>query len=111
MHDVLFEKLSQALDDDSLRGYAEKLGLDMTKYDDCFRSDASIDRIGADFKQGIAFGVAGTPRFFINGHILLGAYPAKDFLKLIDEAEAEAKSSGIARKNYYKTLEERGCSN
>ena len=36
----------------------------------------------------------GTPTFFINGHILVGAQPYENFKKLIDRALEEAKESG-----------------
>ncbi|HEY5877907.1 MAG TPA: thioredoxin domain-containing protein [Nakamurella sp.] len=52
------------------RRYAQDLGLDMTKWDADYASDATLARIQADIDDGKAMGVTSTPTFFVNGHRL-----------------------------------------
>jgi protein-disulfide isomerase len=56
--------------DDLFRSYAEELGLDMTKWDAAYASDATWARIQADIDDGTALGVTSTPSFFLNGQRL-----------------------------------------
>jgi protein-disulfide isomerase len=67
MHDVIFENMDK-LDDDSLRGYAEKSGLDMSALDACLKEGAVKAQVQADYVAGEKAGVSGTPTLFINGH-------------------------------------------
>ena len=53
--------------DDLFRTYAAELGLDMTKWDAAYASEATWARIQADIDDGTALGVTGTPSFFLNG--------------------------------------------
>jgi protein-disulfide isomerase len=111
MHDRMFAVALLPLDGASVTAYAEALGLDMGTWKSCFLSSESRMRVLTDYQQGLSYGVEGTPTFFINGHMLPGAYPAKDFLALIDEAQSDAKKRGIARADYYDVLVDQGCSN
>ena len=53
--------------DETFRGYAVDLGLDMAAWDAAYQAPATLDRINADVADGQALGVQGTPTFFING--------------------------------------------
>jgi formate-nitrite transporter family protein len=66
MHDMLFTN-QDALDEISLRNYAEKIGLDMQQYDQEMEADVHAERVREDFLSGVRSGVNGTPTFFING--------------------------------------------
>lgn len=57
----------QVAQDDTFRGFAQDLGLDMTKWDAAYNDAATTDRINLDVADGKALGVEGTPTFFING--------------------------------------------
>lgn len=57
----------QTAADDTFRGFAADLGLDMTKWDAAYGDDATIDRVNLDVADGRALGVEGTPTFFVNG--------------------------------------------
>lgn len=83
-HDLLFANQA-ALDDDSLIGYADQLGLDVDKFTECFESGKYTDEVLADLNEGISYGVTGTPTFFINGVRLVGAQPYAAFEQVIDE--------------------------
>ena len=53
--------------DDRFRGYAQRLGLDMARYDATYTDPRTLQRIRADQADGTALGVTGTPTFFVNG--------------------------------------------
>ncbi|MEY5004804.1 MAG: hypothetical protein RLZZ594_834, partial [Actinomycetota bacterium] len=48
------------------RQYAERLGLDLVKYDADVAAVETLERIEADFQDGVALGVQSTPSFFLN---------------------------------------------
>ncbi len=90
-HDALFESQPK-LEDDDLKGIADKLGLpwggvkaaiDANKYDDKFSESQDL---GTDLKA------RGTPHFFVNGRRLSGAQPFEKFKELIDDRLAVAKA-------------------
>jgi len=84
MHDKLFAN-QQALDRPSLEKYAQELGLDMGKFKAALDSGKFKDKVDAEDKEGAAFGVTGTPTFFINGTRLVGAQPFDAFKAAIDK--------------------------
>lgn len=53
--------------DDTFRGFAVDLKLDMAKYDKAYDDAGTLQRIRQDLADGKAFGVTGTPTFFLNG--------------------------------------------
>jgi protein-disulfide isomerase len=67
MHALLF-KNQEALDPDSLTGYAAALGLDMEQWAGDSESDPVEAKIRADFQSGVRSGANGTPAFFLNGY-------------------------------------------
>jgi protein-disulfide isomerase len=89
MHAKLFEK-QRELQADKLAGYAQEVGLDMAKFNECMTSGAKAAVIAASTKAGEAAGVSGTPAFFINGRMLSGAQPFERFKEIIDHELKEA---------------------
>ena len=65
MHDYLYEH-QQALDDRHLEKYAEKLELDIPRFNIDMSTHAHAHRIHEDFLSGVRSGVNGTPTFYIN---------------------------------------------
>jgi protein-disulfide isomerase len=68
MHDLLFEnqahmKLGQ------LRSYAERLQLDLPRYDAEMHDHIYLQRIREHVQSGRESGVRGTPTFFVNGKV------------------------------------------
>jgi protein-disulfide isomerase len=55
--------------DDTFRGFATGLKLDMVAYDKAYDSPDTLKRIRQDLADGKAFGVTGTPTFFLNGKL------------------------------------------
>jgi protein-disulfide isomerase len=66
MHDSLFSDQGR-LEDPHLWERAERLGLDVARFDTDRRSEAVEARIAADFRAGVRGGVATTPTLFANG--------------------------------------------
>jgi protein-disulfide isomerase len=74
MHELLFHR-QKALEDDDLRGYAARLGLDVAAFDRDRASTAVADRIRRDVDGGLASGqVVDTPTLFIDGVVHRGGY-------------------------------------
>jgi protein-disulfide isomerase len=66
MHDLLFTHQNRLVFDD-LRIYADKLGLDMARFDREMMTHRYEDEVQKDFHSGIQDGANGTPSIFING--------------------------------------------
>lgn len=75
-----------ALDVESLKLYAEQVGLDTEVFGTCLDSGAKTQLVLDDVEDGLSFGVSGTPTFFINGQMMVGAQPFSSFQTLIDDA-------------------------
>lgn len=84
MHDLLYENIS-TLSEDLYKELAKELKLDAEQFDDCLDSDKYADEVLADQKAGSSYGVSGTPTFFINGQMLVGAQPIEAFAEIIDQ--------------------------
>ncbi len=87
-HDRLYADPSELTRDKFLQ-YAQDLGLDMDTFTQCYDTGAHQDAVVQDYNDGTALGVGGTPTFFINGKILIGAQPYEQFAAAID-AELES---------------------
>jgi protein-disulfide isomerase len=88
MHDLIFENQDRLTDED-LVGYAEKLGLDVDRFERDMQSEAIAQKVKADFNSGVRSGVGGTPTFFINGQRFEGAAEYDELLDAIYQAEKE----------------------
>jgi Na+:H+ antiporter, NhaA family len=83
MHDKLFEargRLSRA----DLAGYAEQLGLDMTRFERDLDSRELAARVDEDFRSGLESGVDGTPSFYLDGERYDGYYGADALVAAIE---------------------------
>src|SRR3954451_2584407 len=72
MHDALFADQGR-LEDPHLWDRAQRLGLDVARFDAARRSGAVAERVRAHFRAGVRAGVATTPTVFIDGQ----AYPGR----------------------------------
>jgi protein-disulfide isomerase len=68
MYDLLFENQAH-LKPQHLRGYAERLELDMQKFNYEMEQDLYLQRIREEIQEGERSGVRATPAFFVNGKI------------------------------------------
>jgi protein-disulfide isomerase len=66
MHDALFDDQGR-LEDPHLWARAERLGLDLARFDGDRRADAVAERVRADFHGGVRAGVVTTPTVFLHG--------------------------------------------
>lgn len=89
-HDILFERQNGenqgAFNQDKLIAMATELQLDMAKFEQCMTNNETLARVQADTQEGSAIGVTGTPTFFINGRVLVGAQPLEAFQQTIEQA-------------------------
>ncbi len=88
-HDRLFEN-NTALNSKNLRRYAEDVGLDTLRFNECLGSGRKSQIVARDLEDGSRNGVRGTPTFFINGEVLIGAQPYEVFRYYIETALREA---------------------
>jgi protein-disulfide isomerase len=79
MHDVLYEN-QKRLGDDDLRAYAQRIGLDLERFDKELAEHVHAPRVREDFMSGVRSGVNGTPTFFINGARYDDAYDVETLL-------------------------------
>ncbi len=91
MHDMLFENqnkwadLSDSAVRDVFTQYATALKLNLDQFKKDLDSNATLDKINADYSGGTQSGVDSTPTFFLNGEKILNApQTVEDFKKLIE---------------------------
>lgn len=89
-HDRLFEAQPRFERDDLLR-YAAEVGLDGEPFTRCLDARTFAAAVEADVSQGRALGVRGTPTFFVNGQMLVGAQSVDAFRRAIDDALARSR--------------------
>jgi protein-disulfide isomerase len=92
-HDKLFESQGGlAFTNAKLKQYARRVGLDMGAFAQCLDSRKYQQKIEEETKLGFELGARGTPTFFLNGRILVGAQPFTAFQSAIEEALANAST-------------------
>ncbi len=85
MHDKLFDlNAANTLSLDTMKNAAKELGLNTTKFNDCLDSGKMAPIVEADYQDGIAGGVSGTPGTFVNGQYLAGALPYDEVKSILD---------------------------
>ena len=89
MHDRLWAN-SAKLEVPELKAHAQALGLDAPAFAACLDSGRHASLVERDLAAGQAYGVSGTPAFFVNGRPLIGAQPFEAFQQVIDDELARA---------------------
>lgn len=84
MYDKMYANRTD-LDDDDLLKYAQEVGLDIAKFKADKEGSAAMKAIEKDKLEGMRFGVEGTPTFFVNGKLYLGANDIAEILDRIGE--------------------------
>jgi len=87
MHDLLYENQKRLRDED-LRGYAEKLGLDVESFAKELAEHVHAARVHEDFMSGVRSGVNGTPTFYIDGARHDDAYDVETLVAALERAAA-----------------------
>ena len=85
MHDMLFENQND-LDDESLKSYADKIGLDAGKFAKDLENGKFEEKVNEDFMSGVESGVNGTPSFFINGVRFNGSFDYENLIEALENA-------------------------
>jgi len=93
MHDLLYAN-QRRLRDQDLRAYAEKLGLDVERFDKELAEHVHADRVHEDFMSGVRSGVNGTPAFYINGARHDDSYEIEALLAALERAAVEGRGVG-----------------
>ena len=94
-HDLLFQN-QKHLERDDLLAYAERLGLEMERFEGCLGGTGSAEQLTEDISHAGYLDITGTPRTFVNGLMFKGAASEA----LLDAAiraelgEAELKEDG-----------------
>lgn len=94
-HDIVFSNQSKiasgTLDANTqtLKDFAAQIGLNTTQFNSCLESEKFKANVDKDTADAAAVGANGTPTFFINGTILVGAQPYANFKAAIDQALAQ----------------------
>ncbi len=104
MHDTLF-KNSKDFSVPALNRYAQKIGLDGDKFNNCLQSGKYASRVEKEIAEGVKAGVRGTPSFFIGpsgsgeritGTMVRGAQPLNRFRQVIENVlKAASKAQTV----------------
>lgn len=86
-HDIIFERQNQ-LGAENFKKWAVELSLNADQFASCLDLGKYAEEVAQDFRDGQAAGVNGTPSFFINGRLIVGALPFEQFKGVIEETLA-----------------------
>ena len=96
MHDTLFAQQdtwkATRYADQLFKSYAVIAGAEAEAFTQCYDDVRSSDRVTAANALANKTGVRSTPTFFVNGQLIQGALPERDFRQIL-----EAALSGVAR--------------
>lgn len=95
MHDALGHA-RKPLTPEGIREGAERLGLDVERYDADLADPALRAHVQEDFEGGIASGVNGTPSFFINNVRYDDDYNDEELSEAIEAARRVAAAEGAS---------------
>jgi protein-disulfide isomerase len=83
-HDTLYAN-QDALTESDLVSYATDLALDVSTFQTAIAQGTYEPAVQADVAQGESLGVAGTPTFFVNGRVAVGALPYATLAAAVDQ--------------------------
>jgi protein-disulfide isomerase len=89
-HDALFANAPKA-SPEQLKSYAQEVGLDVPAFEQCLNSGTYQATVQREVEEGTRLGVTGTPTFFVNGRLLVGAQPLAAFVSVIEEELARVR--------------------
>ena len=84
-HELLFNNQETLVQSGQayLNQVASDLGMDTSQFSECLVQQNYLNEVNDDFDAGVAFGVTGTPSFYINGQAHSGARPYQYFESII----------------------------
>ena len=95
MHDELFTNQNEwnGIATSNPRGvitaYAQRIGLDIAKWNACMDAQSHSERIKANYALGMVKQVGSTPTFFVNGNKMVGGVPYDELKAAVDSAAAK----------------------
>lgn len=97
MHDLIFANQGVPFSESRLKKWAKTIGMDLSAYESCMKSDRYLARVDQDEADAEAEGVEGTPAFIITYEVdgeevkemLPGNYPYEAFQQMLDAALAK----------------------
>ena len=90
---ALLMRNQSALGPDQLKAYASQLSLDRNRFDQALDSNKFADKVERDLRDGIRYGVVGTPSIFINGRLIV----ERTYESLKTAIDAALKEKAVAR--------------
>jgi protein-disulfide isomerase len=96
MHDILFNEQDRwngqatSRPKGKFKEYAQQLGLDVAKWEECYDTQKYLPRIKANEQMAIKRGAGQTPTFIIGTKMVPGAIGFDKFKQLVDSALALA---------------------
>jgi protein-disulfide isomerase len=100
MHDMIYQNQDEWVEarntERALAGYARRVGLDETQYQQCMDQRSAWGRVLADKQLGDSLSVGGTPTFYINGRLIPNVPTADELVQLADSLGrvAAARTAG-----------------
>ena len=96
-HDLLFA--TKEVDVAKLKQHARTLNLNTLAFDKCLDSGEEAALVKGQLLEAQRLGLAGTPTFFVNGHLLSGTVKYETIRELLEQemAAASAESKGDPR--------------
>ena len=105
LHDRLYARQRELSNDATPAGIADGLfGLQWSSFERCTKGEQARARVTEDQRLAERFGARGTPTFFVNGRVLVGAQPLERFVEAVERELTAARSSGIPRDEYYRRV-------
>lgn len=83
-HDAVYSNQG-AIEMSDLSAYADQIGLNKNKFDECLNSHRYHDRVLAEQTEAFTHGYNGAPFFLVNDQLVLGPQPFSYFSTLIDQ--------------------------
>lgn len=100
MHDLLFKNQSNWSGNpshlDIFKKYATDLGLNQTQFNACLDGQKHLGNINKDYQEGLSKAVRGTPTFYINDQLIIGAQDTKVFTDAFDKILTPAAPAVIS---------------
>ncbi|HXG53477.1 MAG TPA: DsbA family protein [candidate division Zixibacteria bacterium] len=85
-HDRLFANQGAlAFTRSKLEGYAREIGLKPASFSQCLASGRHRKKIERETETAVRLGARGTPTFFVNSRLLVGAQPFEVFREVIED--------------------------
>ncbi len=84
-HDMIFENQDD-MSSSAYLAWATELGMDIDQFSECVEAETYASEVSEDYNAGGQLGVTGTPGFFINGELVVGAQPYSVFAAAIEAA-------------------------